>query len=224
MTQVFKAVIFDFDGVLVNSEIIALAELQSCLADVGIHRSRPEMVAEFLGSSFEDLAVMIKRETGMQDTTAFRQGWYDRLFARYAEELTVIPGALDLLDRLDERGIAYCIASGGSYRRLNYALELTGLAARFSGRALSADEVARGKPEPDLFLLAARHIHTAPGNCLVVEDAAAGVRAARSAGIASLAFVGGEHLKERRDEHGQWLQSLGAMATIRELGEVLDFI
>ncbi len=219
-----KAVIFDFDGVLVNSEIIALAELRDCLADFGIRMDWNELIDTFLGSSFEDIQSYVERVTGNPPDPSFRETWYARLFARYSRGLTVIPGALELLDQLDARAIAYCVASGGSYKRLDFALDVTGLKGRFDDRVFSADSVSRGKPEPDLFLYAAGRLGVRPRDCLVVEDAVAGVRAATAAGIPSLGFVGGSHLAERRAVHGQQFRSAGAIAVVDDLRQTLTFV
>ncbi len=219
-----KAVIFDFDGVLVNSEIIALAELRDCLAEFGIKLTWDALIDKFLGASFEDIQAYVERKTGKPPGPSFRENWYARLFARYQRGLTVIPGALELLDQLDARGIDFCVASGGSYRRLTFALDVTGLRNRFDGRAFSSDSVSRGKPEPDLFLYAAGRLGVKPKDCLVVEDAVAGVRAATAAKIRSLGFVGGSHLAERRALHGQQFRTAGAMAVIDDLRETLAII
>lgn len=219
-----KAVLFDFDGVLVNSEIIALAELRDCLAGYGIRLGWDELIDTFLGASFEDIQDYVERETGTPPGPSFRESWHARLFARYQRGLKVIPGALELLDQLDARKVAYCVASGGSYKRLNFALDVTGLKGRFHGRAFSADSVARGKPEPDLFLYAVEQLGVDAQNCLVIEDAVAGVRAATAAGIRALGFVGGSHLAERRAVHGQQFRAAGAIAVIEDLRQTLAFI
>jgi HAD superfamily hydrolase (TIGR01509 family) len=219
-----KAVIFDFDGVLVNSEIIALAELRDCLSEIGIRRDWNELIDTFLGASFEDIQSYVHRETGKPPEPAFRESWYARLFDRYSRDLAIMAGAQALFDQLDERAIRYCIASGGSYKRLTFALELTGLTSRFQDRAFSADSVERGKPEPDLFLFAVGKLGVEASECLVVEDAVAGVRAATAAGIRSIGFVGGDHLAERRVLHGQQLREVGAMAIIEDLGQTLKFV
>ena len=219
-----KAVVFDFDGVLVNSEIIALAELRECLSEFGIQLEWDELIETFLGTSVEDIQAYVERETGKSPGPGFREGWYARLFARYSRGLTVIPGALELLDQLEARGITYCVASGGSYQRLAFALDVTGLKSRFADRTFSADSVARGKPEPDLFLYAVGRLGVRPGDCLVIEDAVAGVRAATTAGIHSLGFVGGSHLAERRTVHGKQFRAAGAMAVIEDLRDALNYI
>ena len=216
-----SAVIFDFDGVLVNSEIIALAELRDCLTEFGIELSWDELVDTFLGSSFEDIELYVYRETGRAPGPAFREDWHRRLFARYSRGLTVIPGAIELLGQLAKRKIPYCVASGGSYPRLTFALDVTGLKHWFNDRAFSADSVARGKPEPDLFLYAAGRLGVKPRECLVVEDAIAGVKAARTAEMHALGFVGGSHLAERRAVHARQFRAAGAMAVIDDLRQAL---
>lgn len=219
-----KAVIFDFDGVLVNSEIIALAELRDRLADFDIRLDWNQLVDNFLGASFEDIETYVERATGGRPGLSFRETWHARLLARYQRGLKVIPGAIELLDQLARNGIAYCVASGGSYKRLNFALDVTGLMSRFEGRAFSTESVSRGKPEPDIFLFAAGRLGVGPKDCLVVEDAVAGVRAATTAGMRSLGFVGGSHLAERRVVHGQQFRAAGAMAVIEDLRHALKFV
>lgn len=214
------AVIFDFDGVLVDSEIIALAELGACLRRFGIEVGVDEMVGRFLGASFEDIERFVRATSGISPDASFRQDWYARLFERYGRELQMMSGARALLDVLDARGIRHCIASGGSCRRLRFALDVVGLGSRFSQRAFSADEVNRGKPAPDLFLLAADRMQVAPRDCLVVEDSVAGVRAAVAAGMRPVGFVGGRHLADCRERHGTRLLEGGAVSIIENLDEV----
>jgi len=224
MERALQAVIFDFDGVVVNSEIIALKELRGCLGDLGVEIGESEMIASFLGASFEDIAAFAQREIGHVDEDTFRSAWYERLFKRYERELAIMPGAQDLFTGLKARGVPFCIASGGSYRRLDFALALTGLADVFDGRAVSADSVSKGKPEPDVFLYAADKLGVPARNCLVVEDAIAGVKAAAKADMTAVGFVGGSHLENCRAEHARRLEAAGAGATISRLADVMDFL
>lgn len=219
-----QAIIFDFDGVIVNSEIIALKELQGCLHDLGLDIHESEMISGFLGASFEDIADFAKRKIGHVDVEAFRTTWYERLFSRYERELTIMPQARDLFAHLNDLGVPFCIASGGSYRRLDFALSQTGLADLFHGRAFSADSVLRGKPEPDVFLFAADRLGVPATRCLVIEDAVAGVQAARKADMEAVGFVGGGHLKDCRGEHARRLEAAGAFTTISSLMDVLEFL
>lgn len=215
-----EAVIFDFDGVVVNSEIIALKELKDCLADLGVDVRKEEMVSTFLGSSFEDIAEFVRARTGSVDVEALRNTWYSRLFHRYEQELSIMPGVRTLIAALKDRGIKFCIASGGSYRRLDFALSTTGLNELFVGHAFSADSVARGKPEPDVFFYAAEQMQVAPNQCLVVEDAIAGVIAACKANMQVVGFVGGDHLADCREEHAQRLLEVGACEIVNNLVDV----
>lgn len=218
------AVIFDFDGVLVNSEVIALGELQKCLHEFGLKVDRLQLVSEFLGASFDNIADIVRRETGRTNVEALRAVWYENLFNRYRSELKIMRGAVELLDALDDRGVAYCIASGGSYRRLEYALEMSGLFGRFAGRAFSADSVAINKPEPDVFLFAADRLKATVRQCIVVEDSIRGVRAAQKAGMRAIGYVGGDHLNDYRKKHAAKLIREGASAVVENLEDVLDFL
>ncbi|MGP9804614.1 HAD family hydrolase [Paracoccus sp. NSM] len=214
-----RLVIFDFDGVVVDSEPISLSTLRDTLAHFGLDLTIDAVRARFLGNSVPRIAQAIRAETG-RDQPGFAAHWYDMLFARFRAELRAMPGITELLDALDRRGVAYCIASGSAYQRLDVSLEVTGLAPRFAGRVFSADLVLRGKPAPDLFLLAAERMGVAPGECLVVEDAPAGIEAARAAGMRALGFVGGGHLAALAQSHGVLLTERGAERVLTALDEV----
>lgn len=215
-----RLVIFDFDGVVVDSEPISLSTLRDTLAHFGLDLTIDAVRSRFLGNSVPRIAQAIRAETG-QDQPGFAAHWYDLLFARFRVELRPMPGITDLLDALDRRGVAYCIASGSAFQRLDVSLEVTGLAPRFEGRVFSADLVARGKPAPDLFLHAAQSMGVAPRDCLVVEDAPAGIEAAEAAGMRALGFVGGGHLAALAQAHGALLAERGAEGVLSALDEVL---
>ena len=215
-----RLVIFDFDGVVVDSEPISLSTLRDTLAHFGLDLTIDAVRSRFLGNSVPRIAQAIRAETG-QDQPGFAAHWYDLLFARFRAELRPMPGITDLLDALDRRGVAYCIASGSAFQRLDVSLEVTGLAPRFEGRVFSADLVARGKPAPDLFLHAAQCMGVAPRDCLVVEDAPAGIEAAEAAGMRALGFVGGGHLAALAQAHGALLAERGAEGVLSALDEVL---
>lgn len=219
-----KLVIFDFDGVLANSEIIALYELGKCLTSFGITLGTAELASRFLGVSLGDIVTYVRERIGPVDEDVFRAQWYGALFSRYQDELTLMPGANDLLDRLDTLCIRYCVASGGSVTRLGFAMDILGLGPRFDGKAFSADLVGVGKPSPDLFLFAARKMGVDVKDCLVVEDAAAGVDAARAARIRCLGFVGGDHLAADRDHYARLLLERGADAIAHDLREVIGHL
>jgi len=206
-------VIFDFDGVIADSEIIALAELQACLAAHGLDLPMESLIDRFLGASLANITQALADHTGSPVSEDFREAWYAGLFARYRRELQRVPGITAVFDSLDRAEIDYCIASGSSHRRLGFALECLGMTARFQGRAFSAEDVVTGKPEPDLMLFAAhRRGATCPG-CIVVEDATAGVISARRAGMRAVGFVGGSHLRPLAERQAERLIQAGTFAT-----------
>lgn len=215
-----RLVILDFDGVLADSEIIALAVLQQCLGELGIHMTWDELIDRFLGASTADIVAFATEHADGEIGPQFHDDWYRRLFARYDEELQIMPNARALLTRLDGAHMRYCIASGSSHDRLGFALERIGLAEAFADTAFSADSVENGKPEPDLFLFAADAMGVSPHACLVVEDALAGVEAATRAKMKVLGYVGGRHLDSCRTRHAETLIAKGAASVIDDLVDV----
>jgi HAD superfamily hydrolase (TIGR01509 family) len=218
-------VIFDFDGVLVDSEILSLSTLRDTLRDFGAELTETEVRTRFLGGAFHGILDFLKGLPAPErPIETFEDTWYDTLFARFRAELQPMPGVVTLLDHLDSVGTAYCIASSGSVRRLDVALEATGLGARFGDRVFSADMVARGKPAPDVFLHAASVMGVAPAACLVIEDSPAGAQAARAAGMRALGFVGGSHLRDIAQAHGDKLRAQNAATVIDDLAAVRAFL
>jgi HAD superfamily hydrolase (TIGR01509 family) len=131
------------------------------------------------------------------------------LFDRFKAELRPVPHVLDLVDRLQQSGTAFCIASSSTFNRIDIALDAMGVTNRFA-HIFSAQQVARGKPAPDLFEYAARKMGVTPAACLVVEDSPHGVRAAGAAGMSAVGFLGGQHLIDLQAEHGAALLAAGA--------------
>ncbi len=190
----FELVVFDCDGVLVDSEVISVRVDQLVLADLGWELDIEEIVQRFVGKSEANFISTIERHLGIQladgwDSTY--QQWYHEAFER---DLTAVDGVEDALDRLR---LPHCVASSGSHAKMRQTLGRTGLLHRFAGRIFSATEVANGKPAPDLFLHAAWTLGTAPERCAVVEDSAYGVQAARAAGMHAFAYAGGVTPAER---------------------------
>jgi HAD superfamily hydrolase (TIGR01509 family) len=183
-----RLVIFDCDGVLVDSEPIAVRIDVEMLAEVGVTMSEEEVIERFVGRSPE----VILAETEARLGRRVPEGWFERGEARirraYATELKPVPGVVEALEAID---LPVCVASSSGHDNLRYKLELTGLYDRFAGRIFSATEVANGKPAPDLFLHAASRMGAAPADCVVIEDSRYGVQAARAAGMDVLGFAGG---------------------------------
>jgi HAD superfamily hydrolase (TIGR01509 family) len=186
----FDLVIFDCDGVLVDSEPLANRVLAERLATVGLHMSVPEVMKAFVGRTREACIEKAGAMLGRPLPADFAAEWDRVLYAALREELEAVEGVAEVLDGL---GIAYCAASNSSPERLKLGLEATGLWPRFQGRAFSAQEVANPKPAPDLFLHAARVMGAAPERCAVVEDTPTGVRAGVAAGMHVFAFAGAAH-------------------------------
>jgi HAD superfamily hydrolase (TIGR01509 family) len=192
--QHFELVVFDCDGVLVDSEVIAVRVDQRVLADLGWELELEEIVERFVGRSEASFIASIEQHLGIELADGWDrkyEPWYRTAFER---GLVAVDGIHDALDRLT---LPHCVASSGSHAKMQRTLGQTALLDRFDGRIFSATEVARGKPAPDLFLHAARSLGTAPERCVVVEDSAYGVQAARAAGMHVLAYAGGVTPPER---------------------------
>jgi HAD superfamily hydrolase (TIGR01509 family) len=180
-------VIFDCDGVLVDSERIAVRVDAQMLAELGWPLSEQEIVERFMGRTTEDMIRTIEAE--LDD---LEPGWHVEFDRRYMAaleaELAPVDGVVEALDAID---LPTCVASSGSHEKLRFTLGHTGLYPRFEGRIFSAHDVARGKPAPDLFLHAARSLGADPAACAVVEDSRHGVEAGRAAGMRVFAYGGG---------------------------------
>ena len=187
MTAV-ELVIFDCDGVLIDSERLAVKVEVRALGELGWVLSEAELIERFMGRSDRDMWAAVEAHLGKP----LPGGWAERLQQQYrrtyAAELTPVDGVLEALDRI---ALPTCVASSGTHEHLRYTLGLTGLYERFAGRIFSADDVGVGKPAPDLFLHAASKMAANPAGCVVVEDSRPGVEAARAAGMRALAFAGG---------------------------------
>lgn len=212
-----RAVIFDMDGCLVDSELLSLDTLAALMADHGVHMGAAALRRDCLGVTIGSIAgALIDRGVAL-DPAAFAKAFEDRLLARYALGLSVVPGVPQLLAQLQARGIAMAIATGSSERRLAATLRLTGLAQSFAGRAFSAERVARGKPAPDVFLLAAAALAVPAADCAVMEDSPHGIQGARAAGMRAIGFTGGRHLQGVQAEHAALLLAAGADAVLGDL-------
>lgn len=218
MPETIRLVIFDFDGVIADSEAIALEELAAEMTERGAAVSYEEARALFLGVSTARHMDYIAERTGAPCVPDFPDVWHARLYRRYRSELAAMDGIAGLLDDLERQGIACCIASGGSPQRIAFALDCLGLTDRFAGAAFSAEAVPRGKPAPDLFLHAAAEMGYAPGESVVVEDAVAGAEAAGAAGMACIGFLGGSHLEGHRDAQRRLLCEAGARTAVESHG------
>jgi HAD superfamily hydrolase (TIGR01509 family) len=183
-----ELVIFDCDGVLIDSERLAVKVDVIVLRELGWTLTETEVIERFVGRSDRDTRAAIEDHLGRK----LPDSWGDEVEQRYrrafADVLTPVDGVPEVLDQIM---LPTCIASSGTHDHLRYTLGLTDLYDRFAGRIFSAEDVAAGKPAPDLFLHAAERMAAEPARCVVVEDSRAGVEAARAAGMRALAYAGG---------------------------------
>jgi HAD superfamily hydrolase (TIGR01509 family) len=182
----FDLVIFDCDGVLVDSERLVVRAEARILSILGWPLTEADIVDRFVGRSAGYMKGEVERHIGRAVDWEFEfERRYREVFER---ELTPVDGVVEALDTI---AMATCVASSGSHERMELTLGLTGLHDRFSGRIFSVDDVDNGKPAPDIFLHAAQMMGAEPARCAVVEDSVSGVTAGLAAGMAVFAFAGG---------------------------------
>lgn len=181
-------VIFDCDGVLVDSERLAITIDAKVLAQLGWPITEAEIIDRFVGVSDNDFRRAIEARLGRDLPTGWEAEFEPLYRSAFAAELKPVEGIVEALDCIK---VPSCVASSGTHEKMRYTLGLTGLYDRFEGRIFSASEVARGKPDPDLFLYAAERMGVGARTCVVVEDSVNGVKAARAAGMKVLAYGGG---------------------------------
>jgi HAD superfamily hydrolase (TIGR01509 family) len=206
--------IFDCDGVLVDSELLANAELADLLTRLGHPMSPQQALARFGGRRLQDVLTSAEAllSAPIPPDLAAQAG--ERLMARLRDELQPVAGVRAAIEAL---GQPRCVASSSPRERLKLSLAVTGLAPLFGAHVFSADQVASGKPAPDLFLLAARTLGARPADCIVVEDSALGIQAARAAGMAAIGFAGASHATAELTEQ---LGEAGADIVIRAMSDL----
>jgi HAD superfamily hydrolase (TIGR01509 family) len=184
-----SGVIFDCDGVLVDSEPASFDLLADDLAAHGLDLPRDEMERIFLGGTIAGVHAKA-RLLGASLPDDWVADFYERLYARLAEGTPLVPGVLAVLDALDAAGVPYAVGSNGSDRKMQVTLgQHPGLLARFNGRLFSGQSLGAPKPAPDLYLHAAQALGLLPGECVVIEDSPTGARAARAAGMRCFGYA-----------------------------------
>jgi HAD superfamily hydrolase (TIGR01509 family) len=184
-------VVFDCDGVLVDSERLAVAIDVRVIGTLGWPITEAEVLELFLGRSEADIFAMIEQHLGRALPADWGESWSAEFRRVFDEELEPVPGIAAAIESVAAEGFQTCVASSGSLEKMRRTLGRAGLWDFFEGRIFSASEVARGKPEPDLFLYAAEQVGLPPGRCVVVEDSRYGVAGARAAGMKAIGFAGG---------------------------------
>jgi HAD superfamily hydrolase (TIGR01509 family) len=199
MIKPIELVIFDCDGVLVDSERIAVRIQIALGAELGWPLTQADVIDRFIGRSRESICEQIAQRLG-EEIAAF---WWKQLIQRHREAVDAGLEAVDgLPEALAEITLPVCVASSGSHEKMRHTLGVTGLYDRFTGHIFSSTEVSRGKPAPDLFLHAARQMGIDPAACAVVEDSYPGVQAARAAGMHAFGYAGGLTPAERLEGPG----------------------
>ena len=215
-----RCVIFDFDGVIADSEPLSLSTLRDTLIDFGLEMSIEDVRALFLGKSLKTIEAFVSAHSPNNTANGFGTEWQSTLFEKFAEELCPMPDLMALLDALDALELQYCVASSSSFERLGVALDAIRLRDRFP-ILFSSEQVKNGKPAPDIFLFAAAEMQCDPAACLVIEDSPYGIRAATAAGMRSLGFIGGSHLQGIEEEHATLLLESGAANVVTDFAQLI---
>jgi HAD superfamily hydrolase (TIGR01509 family) len=211
-------VIFDCDGVLIDSEKISMTVDMALLAENGIHLTETEMYLRFVGPTFEDMVAGLEREYGKTlppDLAARKDGM---MLERYRRDLKPVPGVIPMLRELT---LPKSIGTNGPRDRALEALRITGLAPFFGDRLTTYEDVEYPKPAPDVYQLAAKRAGFNPAHCLVVEDSVTGATAALAAGCKVIGFTGVAHDPAAKTRE---LKKLGVSHVIHDMGELLGAI
>ena len=206
--------IFDCDGVLVDSEHLACAALAEVMTKLGHAMTADEAMLAFAGRSLKDVLARAERLLSRPIPKDLGEQAAVQLMARFRRELQAVAGVKEAIAALPYRR---CVASSSEPGRLTLSLDVTGLSALFGNNVFSAVEVANGKPAPDLFLLAARRLGEDPSSCIVIEDSVLGVEAAGAAGMAAIGFAGASHANQGLAER---LAAAGAESVIHSMANL----
>jgi HAD superfamily hydrolase (TIGR01509 family) len=186
----YDLVIFDNDGVLVDSEPLSNTLLAAYLTELGHPTSYEDSLRDYMGAALHRVHDLVQERTGQRLPEDFDDVFHTRVFAAFERELQPVAGAADVLEKLAADGVPYCVASSGSHERIRVGHRAAGLGRWFDEeRIFSSQDVGRGKPAPDLFLYAAERMGVPAERCAVVEDSTLGVRAAVAAGMDVYGFT-----------------------------------
>ncbi|MER6159965.1 HAD family hydrolase [Streptomyces sp. NPDC001868] len=211
----YDLVIFDNDGVLVDSEPISNRLLAEYLTELGHPTSYEDSIRDYMGSAMHRVHELVLERTGKALPGDFDEVFHGRVFAAFERELEPVPGVVPVLEKLVADGVPYCVASSGSHERIRVGHRKTGLDRWFGeGLVFSSQDVGRGKPAPDLFLYAAERMGVAPARCAVVEDSPLGVRAGLAAGMDVYGYTAMTPAEKLS----------GARGYFSDMGELLDLL
>ena len=216
--QNFDLIIFDCDGVLVDSEVISCRAHAETLTRHGYPITADQVLNRFLGVSDREARLMIENEISRKLPNDFESQVKQATLQFYADDLRAISYVGEAIAAI---GLPKCVASSGTPEKIRHGLTCTGLYDQLAPHIFSASEVKRGKPAPDLFLFAAEQMQAAPARCLVIEDSIPGVTGAVAAGMTVLGFHGGSHC---RPGYGDTLRAAGAIMTFEDMRQLPDLI
>ena len=211
-------VIFDCDGVLVDSEVISCRAHAETLTRHGYPITSDQVLDRFLGVSDREARLIVEAELGRNLPGDFEAQLKQAALQRYAEDLRTIPYVGEAIAAI---GLPKCVASSGTPEKIRHGLTCAGIYDLLAPHIFSASQVKRGKPAPDLFLFAARQMAAAPGRCVVIEDSVPGITGARAAGMTVLGFHGGSHC---RPGYCDTLRTAGAAITFDDMRQLPDLI
>ena len=210
----YDLVIFDNDGVLVDSEPISNRILAAHLTELGHPTSYEDSIRDYMGSAMHRIHDLVLERTGERLPDDFDDVFHARVFAAFERELRPVADVGGVLEKLAADGVPYCVASSGSHERIRVGHRTTGLDRWFTeDRIFSSQDVGRGKPAPDLFLYAAERMGAAPERCLVIEDSPLGVQAAVAAGMDVYGFTAMTPAA-RLTGSGQLFSTMGELADL----------
>jgi HAD superfamily hydrolase (TIGR01509 family) len=207
-------IIFDFDGVVADSEVLANTVQAALLNEHGMSISLEDSMSRFVGKRDSDVRAAVEAELGRSLPETFLGEFESRTLAALQADLQPVPGVVQFID--DFARHAHCIASSSTPAKLALSLKKLGLAEHFGSNVFSATMVARGKPDPDIFLLAASQMKAHPDQCIVIEDSISGVKAGRAAGMTTIGLLAGSHI---RPGHGEVLKAAGAHYAVDSYAE-----
>lgn len=210
-------IIFDCDGVLIDSEIVAARLEAEAATALGLPITAEDICRRFAGTTTREVWETLERELGRPLPEGFFEAHLEHVREVFSRELEPIRGARAALERVAAKDIPFCVASSTRLPSLLTNLATSGLADLVDGRVYSASQVKRAKPAPDVFMFAASQMGADPADCLVIEDSVAGVTAARRAGMRVAGFLGGSHVTQGHDER---LRAAGAMRLFRRMEEL----
>ncbi|MFZ0852219.1 MAG: HAD-IA family hydrolase [Hyphomicrobiaceae bacterium] len=207
-------IVYDFDGVIAESEVLANSVLAEIVTELGVPTTLQDSYRLYMGKRFAEVISAVEASMGRALPATFASEYQARTLGRFREELQLVNGVRDYIDAFAH--VPRCIASSSSPDRLALCLEVLGLHSEFGGHVFSASAVARGKPHPDIFVHAAQQMAVHPSKCVVLEDSPSGVRAAIAAGMTVIGVLAASHIQP---DHRERLSAAGAEHIVQSFVE-----